>query len=411
MRNHAAGAAVLDQMTRAPGWVSGSWSSVAVLGLGAFAIGTELFVVAGILSGLAGDLGVTAGAAGLTVTVFALAYATGAVLLGALLGTRPQRQLLIGSLGLFGLFSMMSAVAPTLPALLAARALGGLAASVYLPAAGAAAVAAVPSTYRGRALAVILGGSSVAMVLGAPLGVLLAATISWRAAFGLVAVLAAVTVLGLRWTNAGTGPVTGRPRANGGAAPMIRSTMLDRLRPMRSSAVVGALGVTFLVMTASNSTYTYLALLPAAEAGLGLFIGMFGIGGMAGAWLGGTAADRGSSRRVASLAVTLLTTVVVALPLVASSVPAALLIAVGWGMAAWGFIAAQQHLLIGFSAGPTPFVLALNTSATHLGFAAGALLGGLVVNSAGVGSIRLLAVACCASGLVLHVILRREVLS
>jgi predicted MFS family arabinose efflux permease len=99
------------------------------------------------------------------------------------------------------------------------------------------------------------------MVLGAPLGVLLAATISWRAAFGLVAVLAAVTVLGLRWTNAGTGPVTGRPRANGGAAPMIRSTMLDRLRPMRSSAVVGALGVTFLVMTASNSTYTYLALL------------------------------------------------------------------------------------------------------------------------------------------------------
>jgi predicted MFS family arabinose efflux permease len=134
MRNHAAGAAVLDQLTRAPGWVSGSWSSVAVLGLGAFAIGTELFVVAGILSGLAGDLGVTAGAAGLTVTVFALAYATGAVLLGALLGTRPQRQLLIGSLGLFGLFSMMSAVAPTLPALLAARALGGLAASVYLPA-------------------------------------------------------------------------------------------------------------------------------------------------------------------------------------------------------------------------------------------------------------------------------------
>jgi predicted MFS family arabinose efflux permease len=50
----------------------------------------------------------------LTVTVFALAYATGAPLLSALLGARPLRQVLIGSLALFGLFNVLSAVAPTL---------------------------------------------------------------------------------------------------------------------------------------------------------------------------------------------------------------------------------------------------------------------------------------------------------
>ncbi len=82
---------------------------------------------------------------------------------------------------------------------------------------------------------------------------------------------------------------------------------------------------------------------------------------------------------------------------------------VGWGIAAWGFVAAQQHRLIGLGAGPAPLLLALNSSAIHLGFAAGALLGGLVVDAAGAGPLWLLAVACCGAGLALHGILTREV--
>jgi predicted MFS family arabinose efflux permease len=76
-----------------------------------------MFVVAGVLAGLAGDLGVTVGvtvgAAGTAATVLALAYAIGAPRLGALLGARPLRQVLIGSVGLFGVLTVMSAVAPT----------------------------------------------------------------------------------------------------------------------------------------------------------------------------------------------------------------------------------------------------------------------------------------------------------
>jgi predicted MFS family arabinose efflux permease len=67
--------------------ISTGWSrAVGPLGIGAFAIGTDLFVVAGLLPPLTADLGVTMGAAGLTVTVFALAYATGAPVLSALFG-------------------------------------------------------------------------------------------------------------------------------------------------------------------------------------------------------------------------------------------------------------------------------------------------------------------------------------
>ncbi|MGH3883682.1 MAG: MFS transporter [Pseudonocardiaceae bacterium] len=266
----------------------GTWTSVATLGIGAFAIGPDMFVVAGVLGSLAGDLDVTVGAAGLTVTVFALAYASGAPLLSALLGRRRLRSVLIGSLVLFGLFNLTSAIAPSLVVLLGARALSALAASVYVPAAGASAVAAVSASQRGRALAVILGGSSMAMVLGAPLGVLLAAAYSWRAAFGLVAALAAVTALGLR-------------RSSIGSVPLTHSTMRQRLQLVRSPAVAGLLGVTLLVMAGSNSMYTYLdALLGSAAGpgGLGLLIGVFGVGGMVGTWWGGAAADRWGSRPV-----------------------------------------------------------------------------------------------------------------
>lgn len=377
------------------------WRSVTPLGIGAFAIGTDLFVVAGVLAGLAADLDVPVGAAGLTVTVFAVAYAVGAPVLGALLGARPLRQVLIGSLVLFGLCNVLSALAPSFAVLLAARVLSALAASVYVPAAGAAAVAAAPASRRGRALGVVLAGSAVATVLGAPLGVLLASLFSWRAAFGLVVVLAAVTVLGVLRSSVGSGVST-------------RSTLSERLRPMRSPAVVGTLAVTFLVMVASNSTYTYLAVLLDATSGsvaLGLFIGVLGIAGMVGTWWGGTAADRHDSGRVVLVAVIVLATGLAALPHVAATVAGTLAVMVGWGMAAWGFVAAQQHRAIGLGLGPPPLLLALNSSAIHFGFATGALLGGLVIDAAGVRSLWLVAVVCCGAGLALHGILMREVRS
>jgi predicted MFS family arabinose efflux permease len=367
--------------------------AIAPLGVGAFAIGTDLFVVAGVLPALAADLGVPVGAAGLAVTVFALAYAVGAPVLSALLGSRPLRPVLIGSLVLFALFNVVSALAPDLAVLLAARVFGALAASVYVPGAGAAAIAATPESRRGRALGVVLAGSALAMVLGAPLGVLLAALFSWRAAFGLVAVLAVGTVLGLLRSGVGSG-----------SPP--RSTLGERLRPLRSPAVAGTLAVTFLAMTASNSTYTYLAVLLTGP--VGLYIGVFGAAGVAGTWWGGIAVDRHGSGRVAAAAVVVLGTGLATLAHV-TAMAGTLAVVVAWGIAAWGFVAAQQHRVTGM--GPAPLLLALNSSAIHFGFATGALLGGLVVDGAGAGGLWVVPAVCCGFGLVLHGMLTREVRS
>ncbi|MFG2757030.1 MFS transporter [Streptomyces wuyuanensis] len=437
--------------------------TVAVLGTGVLAIGTDMFVVAGILGGIATDLGVTVGSAGLAVTVFALTYATGAVLLAPLLSAQPPRRVLVVSAAAFAVLNVLSALAPTLPTLLAARLLSALAASAFVPAAAGAAVTAVPAGHRGRALGAIVGCMSAATVLGAPAGVLLASASTWRAGFALPAVLAAATVAGLvltrdepsratpggcspsgseppgprdarRHPRPGTAPGSGPPsppdspprpfpRYRGRDAGRVtrcrdaepparrRAAVRERLLPLGSPAVAAALAVTFLLMTASYSTYTYLPLLlsdAVVPLGSGLFIAVFGLAGIAGTWWGGRAADRRGPGRVVGPAVAVSAAALAALPHTSSTGVAAALVVAGWGTAVWGFVPAQQHRLIGLCSAAPPLLLALHSGAVHLGSAAGSLLGGLVVDSAGAGRLWTVAVFCCGAAWVVHTALARK---
>jgi predicted MFS family arabinose efflux permease len=368
------------------------WGAVVLLASGGFAVGTDMFVVGGVLVGLAADLDVPVGTAGLAGTAFALAYAAGAASFGPLLGGRPLRPVLVGAPAVAGLCAAAAALAPAFPVLLAARVLGGFAASAYLPAAGAAAAAAVAPDRRGRALGAVLGAGSAAMVLGAPAGVLLAGLSSWRAAFGLVAVLAAVTVGGLLRGGAGAGGTVGTSRG-------------PALRP----PVVATLAVTVLVTTGSNAVFAYLAaVLPAAgPAGLASVIAAFGVGGLAGSWWGGGAVDRWGGRVVARRALAALVGVFAVLPLAAPTPVGGLAVTVTWGAAVWAFVAAQQHRLI-VDPGAAPALLALHSAAIHAGFAIGALAGGLVVDATGADPLSLLAATCCGAGLIVHTLLTKE---
>lgn len=367
---------------------------VAVLGLGSFAIGTDMFVLAGVLTRTAADLAVAPSEAGLALAVYAGTYAIGAPVLGTLLGGRRLRPLLLGSIAAVGVAAVATALAPNLGVLMAARALAALAACVHVPAAAAAALAAVPAERRGRAAAVVPAGSSLAMVVGAPLGVVLADVASWRAAFALVALLAAGAGVGL-W------------HAGAGAADLPRTTARERLRPLGSPAVVGVLGVSALLMAGSQAVHAHLDVL--LTGGPGPVLAAMGVGGVLGTWCGGIAADRWGGHRVVIVAAVGLAAALV----VVTADPGALgllLAAVGWGAAAWACIPGQQHRLAGLTAGPLPVVLALNGTAVHLGFAAGTLLGGLALDApgGGVDAVRLVVAACCGAGLLLHLLLIRR---
>jgi predicted MFS family arabinose efflux permease len=103
-------------------------SSLIWLVLGAFAIGTEGFMISGILPSMARDLGVSVATAGQLVTIFAFAHAIGSPLIAVATATVPRRTLLIGAMGAFTLANLLAAWAPNYGTLTFARVLLALSA-------------------------------------------------------------------------------------------------------------------------------------------------------------------------------------------------------------------------------------------------------------------------------------------
>ncbi len=111
-----------------------------VLAAGMFAVGTDNFVVAGILPSISTSLNTSASAAGQMVSIYALSFAILAPVVAAVAGGWSRKFLLLSALGIFVVGNALSAVANDLNIVLISRALAGLGAAMFAPTAlGAAA--------------------------------------------------------------------------------------------------------------------------------------------------------------------------------------------------------------------------------------------------------------------------------
>jgi predicted MFS family arabinose efflux permease len=221
-------------------------------------------------------------------------------------------------------------------------------------------------------------------VTSGTVGLLLGQALSWRAGFGLVAVTAAVALVML--TIRPPAPIT-----------PARSPVVERVRPLRAPGVVGTLLVTLLVMAASNSAFSYLGVMLAGtdgQVGVGLCLVVFGAAGIAGTWVGGRAADRWGGLRVAFVSAVALAVATSLVPMAVAVTPALVALILVWGFTGWTFVPGQQHRLIGANPASAPILLALHGSAVQLGFAGGALAGGLVVDAAGTSWLWIVPLAC-----------------
>ncbi|GAA3177066.1 MULTISPECIES: MFS transporter [Streptomyces] len=374
---------------------------VGLLMLGAFTLGLDAYVMAGLLPVIAADTGTRVALAGQLVTAFTLAYALAAPLVAGLLaGVRP-RALILAALALFTLGNALTALAPTLGTLLGARIVAGAGAGVYAALATAAAAALAGPERRGRALALVMGGMSTGTVLGVPLGVLLAERAGWRATMWLVTALGALALTGLAALL---------PPVPAGPAVPLRA----RLTALADRAVAPVVGVSFLAAVASLGLYTYLAPVLAAAGGVREvtpYLWAWGAGGVLGSVAAGPLVDR--TGRVRALAGGLLLVIVAAQALLPAAAPVALPAAaallVAWGAAGWAFQVPQQHRLLELSAERGTVALALNNSALYLGSAVGSALGGLAL-SAGLAPAALpwAAAGVAAAGLALHLVSARR---
>ncbi|NMM89646.1 MFS transporter [Rhodococcus sp. SRB_17] len=350
--------------------------STLVLALGTFAVGTDAFVLAGFLPDTAASLGVSTAAAGLSVTVFAAAYALLSPVVATVTAPIRRRPLLVAALIVLGLANLGSALSPTFPVLLLTRILAAGGAAAFTPNAGAAAVALVAPQLRARALAVVVGGLTIATALGVPLGDLIGAWMGWRYALGLVALVCLVVAAGVAVIMP---DLPGNPRV----------PLRTRLAVLRKPAVITVLPLTVLGMTAAYTVYAYvvpgLGAVGISASASAWMLAFYGVGAVAGNIGGGYATDRWSATRVLTTGYVTMATALAVLGWLASthtSAPILVgLLMIGWGAASWCQTPPQQHRLIAAAPNEAPLVIALNSSGIYLGIGAGTLVGGLTTSA------------------------------
>ncbi len=168
-----------------------------VLAVGMFAIGTDSFVIAGILPEVTQSLGVSIALAGQMVTVYALSFAVLSPVIAAAAAHWPRKRLLLAGLAVFVIGNLVTAIAPTIEWVLASRFVAGLGAAMFSPTATATAASLVPAEKRARALAIVVAGLSGATALGSPLGTFIGGLGDWRATMWFVTVVGAVATIGV----------------------------------------------------------------------------------------------------------------------------------------------------------------------------------------------------------------------
>ncbi|WP_336488391.1 MFS transporter [Methylobacterium nigriterrae] len=346
-----------------------------VLALGMFALGTDSFVMAGVLPEIARSFDVSIGVAGQVTTVYAITYALMAPTIAAVAANVPRKALLLASLATFVVANLATALAPTFGFALATRVLAGIGAAMFAPTATGAAATMVSPEKRGFALAVVITGLTTSTALGTPAGALIGGLGDWRWTMVFVSGLAAVSGLGV-WALLSHIPLP----------PAI--SLAKRIAPVRDPRVALTLLTTLVYQTGHFITYTYFAVVFDRVLGndtlvISALLVLWGASGMVANLVAGRLADAVGNRRVILAGLVILIAVMAWLPTAGANLGMTAVAVAVWGAVAWGLLAPQQHRLVVAAPQSAPVVLGLNTSGTYLGVTAAGVIGALAIPAVG----------------------------
>lgn len=355
-------------------------------------LGTDEFVIAGVLNTVAADLDVTPGAAGQLVTGFAFTFALGAPLLAVWLDRYPRRLVLFGGLSVFVLANLGCAIAPDLTTLFILRIVAGLAAAAVSTTAFAAAAEGAPEGKQGTYLSVVTAGLTVALFTGVPVGTWLAGAWGWRATFVLIAIVAALAAIIA---------LTSMPRLPGSTP----GTLGERLAPLRNPDVLRMVAAIFLCGTGGLMFYTYLGPITlhtlGTDTALPILLLIVGLVGVISALLGGRLTDHFGPRRarLAILGGHALALALVAILVVAGAPTWVFGIGIGiWSVFAWALNPPMQASTIAAAPDATMTAVSLNISGLYLGTATAAAIGGLTLDHLGASAIPIVGAIALVTG-------------
>ncbi|GAA0574108.1 MFS transporter [Halomonas salifodinae] len=330
---------------------------------------------AGLLPQIGEGLGVSESLAGQLVTLYAIGSLVAAIpLMAATQGVRRRPLLLTAIVG-FAVANTITTFSTSYVLTMVARFLAGMAAGLLWALLAGYAARMVPEHLKGRAIAIAMVGTPLALSLGVPAGTFLGTMVGWRSCFGIMSLLALILIV---WVRVKVPDFAGQ--AMGKRLTLRQVFTLPGIRPV--------LFVVLAFVLAHNILYTYIApFLVNADMSerTDLVLLVFGISALIGIWVIGVLIDR--HLRVLTIASTFLFGLAALVLGVAGDVPVAVYGAVGvWGLAFGGSATLFQTALAKTAKEAADVAQSMLVTAWNLAIAGGGIVGGILLDRFGSGS-------------------------
>ena len=353
-----------------------SSSKIYMLTFISFLVGIAQFVFGGILDKVAESVGVYVSTAGQLTTAFSLAAAIGTPIFMMSTAKMDRRKQLLIALTIifFGMFFTFSLQG--FQFLMLSRVLLGIGGGVYGVCAFSIVASIAPEGRKARSLSNLAMGSSAALVFGVPIGRVIASQYDWRIIFGITSFLTLISIFCVMRLI---------PMVEG-EAPIPLGKQLSILK---RSDISMALGVTFLMFVSYSVVNTYItpfmkSVIPSIEESISIVLFALGLASLVGSKLGGFLADRiGVARTlIGGIIVQVISLTIVSL--FSTSEMVVVLFLIIWATAAWTCGPMLNYNLVSKAPEASGILLSLNSTFVQLGFAVGAVVGGIVVEGASI---------------------------
>ena len=260
-----------------------------LLALVVFAMGTSEFMLAGLVPDISAYFAVSVGTAGLLTSAFAAGMVIGAPAMAALTRRLPMKATLLGCVIVFALSHVVGALTPDFTFLFITRVIAAIVNAGFLAVALGAATKLVAPDAKGRAVAILLAGTTVATVAGVPAGALLGTALGWQSTFWAIALLCVPAAIGIA---AGfTNQTDDSSREESSSTPL-----RAELAQLASPRLVLTMLLAALVNAGTFATLTFLAPIVTDTAGLSQWwvsvaLVLFGVGSFIGVTVAGRLSD------------------------------------------------------------------------------------------------------------------------